>query len=68
MRGATVHGERYRGTAIAIGLLELLGNAWPEAKHVALAEQIVKQLNLDWDDCLDGRRLIRSMIHEMKNK
>lgn len=60
--------SRYKHVGIAIGLLELLGNSKPDTRQVALAEKIVKCLNLDWEDCLDEPGFISFMIHEIKNR
>lgn len=43
--------EQYRDTALAIGLVELLGNDKPNDSDISIAETIVKRLKLSWDDC-----------------
>lgn len=53
--------EECRLTAQAIGLIELLGNQWPNSKQVRIVEQIVKLLRLSWRACEDPNELVKTL-------
>lgn len=53
--------ERYRVTAQAIGLIELLGNAKPNDKQVYMAERLIRALNLSWSACTNQRALLQAL-------
>lgn len=50
--------ESYRTTAQAIGLIELLGNPYPDSKQVHIVEKIIRKLHLPWNACEDAEELI----------
>ena len=56
--------ERYRITAQAIGLMELLGNMNPNTKQIRIAEKIIVKLALSWKACENISALTRSLIQE----
>lgn len=53
--------ERYRITAQAIGLIELLGNERPSRKQLKVAEKIVGKLHLSWQACENVTELMRAL-------
>lgn len=53
--------EKYRITAQAIGLMELLGNQYPNSKQIRIVEQIVMKLHLSWDACENTRELMQTL-------
>lgn len=53
--------ERYRVTAQAIGLIELLGNAKPNDKQIYMAERLIQTLNLSWNACTNQRALLQAL-------
>lgn len=55
--------ERYRITAQAIGLMELLGNEKPNSQQIRLVEKIVLKLHLSWSACENLKELIRTLSH-----
>ena len=60
--------ERYRITAQAIGLVELLGNARPSRKQLKVAEKIVGKLRLSWQACESVTVLMRVLSMEKSTK
>lgn len=53
--------ERYRITAQAIGLIELLGNQRPNSKQIRVVEQIVMKLRLSWEACENTGKLMQTL-------
>lgn len=51
--------ERYRVTAQAIGLIELLGNNRPSTRQLQIVENIIRSLRLSWDACESETELLR---------
>lgn len=55
--------ERYRTTAQAIGLMELLGNYRPNVKQLRIVEKIVMKLGLSWEACESTTELLQVLNH-----
>lgn len=55
--------NRYRITAQAIGLIELLGNEYPNSKQIRIVERMIQKLQLSWCACEDSEELMRVLSH-----
>ena len=58
---------RYRITAQAIGLIELLGNDRPSTKQLQIVENIVRKLHLSWQACEDEMELLKTLKCQRRN-